>query len=582
MAKLDSQIRLSLDPEPALSALKKFSDKWSGTMTGLNQGLELVAKAWSGIDRFVIEPLINMSKMASAAEKAQLGLAASLRQYGEDAVKLMPAINNLNAVLQRQTGIGDEDIIQLQEKLLALGVLPGELDKATKATLGYASATGKDAKGAAEQIAKAWRDGESALKGMGVTLRNGEDVREKLTSFYSVAEQKGRTLETRVAALSQVFGDFQEQLGRLVNESAGGEQGRGLLDSVTTFFEDTNTILGEQSGREIWLPWGFRTYLEGWKLLGDTVHDAAQEVRDAQDVISFEDASKLGVGGSGTVDFTDDEAGTIEGDRDKEVERRRRAAEARKRQADKDEAEFVAEIEKMFDLRNAAQTRELRQQELHIERMATRDEWALEAKRARAEREEKDQEAHDKRMKELAEEKEKFLEAHTFKLGSYVMQAANFGLETAGALLAGEQSAGDAAKSFFGSLLGIVGRELITLGGAAIGLSTLMETLGIPIVGAAAGVAAIAIGATLVAGGSALRSSAARDAHSTVTTGVSAPASYYTPPSASASGFTQTAQPTSVTYEIHFGAIVSGRTQAEVGREMQRYLRAAEAAAGGR
>ena len=160
-----------------------------------------MSKVWSGVER-VGAVFAQMSSLASVADAAQYSLAQSLRRVGEQYAGMVPTINAFNASIQRATAIGDEDIIKIEEKLLALGVLPNELERATKATIGYAAATRKDAKEAAQQVARAWTGEAAALKSLGITLKEGEDARSKLTEFYAIAEERGRNLETRIGARS--------------------------------------------------------------------------------------------------------------------------------------------------------------------------------------------------------------------------------------------------------------------------------------------------------------------------------------------------------------------------------------------
>lgn len=592
VAKLDSQIRLTLDPEPAVSGLEQFAKRWSGVMTGLNQGLELVSKVWSGVER-VGAVFAQMSSLASVADAAQYSLAQSLRRVGEQYAGMVPTINAFNASIQRATAIGDEDIIKIEEKLLALGVLPNELERATKATIGYAAATRKDAKEAAQQVARAWTGEAAALKSLGITLKEGEDARSKLTEFYAIAEERGRNLETRIGALNQVWGDLQETLGRNLNAVV---EESGAVDKLTDAVDDANVILS-QFGTSIGKAYFESLKLEAhmtaklipgveyatgaWQKLVDKIHDYAESRRLADGLGSVvpDDAWRAGYKpGDTSITFGADEVGTIEGNLEKRRERLRKANEEARKSAREEEAWWAEEYRRKINADNEAKENELKRQELHLERMATSREAWHQNRLDQDARELADEERYFNEVWRLKDEREKLEAAHTLKLGEYASQVSLFGLETAGALLVGEEETSRAAKEFFGSLLGIVGRELITLGSAAIGLSTLMSTLGIPIVGAAAGAAAIGIGAAMVVGAGALRSSAAKDAHTATS---NTRTSYYTPPSGASSGFNQTA-PQAVTYEIHFGALIAGRTPAETGRELQRYLVAAERAAGGR
>jgi hypothetical protein len=186
-----------------------------------------------------IGDLINILKSAGRAVVRFISLAT--RQ--EDAVNsLNQALSNQGlltqentAMLQQQatelqkvTKYGDEQIMQLQAQLINYGLMPDQIEKATKATMDLAQGAFKgNLEPAMQAMAKTLGSQTNALGRYGVEVHGAVGSTDRLDSAVSAisgkfggsAEAATSTFTGGISQLQNVLGDVGESLGQVATDA---------------------------------------------------------------------------------------------------------------------------------------------------------------------------------------------------------------------------------------------------------------------------------------------------------------------------------------------------------------------------
>lgn len=162
---------------------------------------------------------------AMKQEDAERALAAALRSHGDAASDLMPYYTKLAAAMQRETVFGDELILQQMAQIRNLGVMPSQLEAATKGAIGLAAALGLDSKAAARYTALAMQGEYTILQRYVPALRAAETAAEKhaivqdlMARGYAQAKEQAQTASGQFKQFKNSVGDLMEVFGGLVME----------------------------------------------------------------------------------------------------------------------------------------------------------------------------------------------------------------------------------------------------------------------------------------------------------------------------------------------------------------------------
>jgi len=109
---------------------------------------------------------LKAAKAAGVQEKAENDLAAALRSFGDNVDTLMPKYTALASAIQQQTVYGDEAVLSMMAQIRNLGVMPDQMEKATKGAIGLAKALNLDANSAARYTALALKGEVTILQDM--------------------------------------------------------------------------------------------------------------------------------------------------------------------------------------------------------------------------------------------------------------------------------------------------------------------------------------------------------------------------------------------------------------------------------
>jgi|TARA_Y100000310_G_scaffold338121_1_gene426915 hypothetical protein len=151
-------------------------------------------------------------KAFAEQEKAVNSLESAMSSLGDDVAKLLPKFTKLAAEIQDLTGIADESTIALMAQIRNLGVMPDQMEKATKGAIGLAKALGLDANAAARYTALALQGEFTILQRYVPALRQATSEAEKQAI---VTDLMNRGFKQSQAELDTVSGRWRELKGRV-------------------------------------------------------------------------------------------------------------------------------------------------------------------------------------------------------------------------------------------------------------------------------------------------------------------------------------------------------------------------------
>ena len=239
-----------------------------GAFRGLNTALEKTTGALTSIRGLavgfgVFAGLRGITGATIKQEEALAQIEARLRSTGRTSQITTAQIAGIAGELQKATGIGDEEILDAQAKLLSFtNVAVDQLPRSTEVILDIATAMGVDLRSAAIQLGKALDDPERGLDGLsraGTTF--SKEQKDTIRALY----EQGRAAEAQALILENV----EKQTGgtaRTLRDTLGGslkaagsafgdlwenaDESGALRDSVerlVTLLTDPNTRQGVQA-----------------------------------------------------------------------------------------------------------------------------------------------------------------------------------------------------------------------------------------------------------------------------------------------------------------------------------------------
>lgn len=214
--------------DDGLRSINQSINDLRGSFTELNSALELGAKVIGGLTKVigtVVGVTAQWTKASINAQESQLRLAAVTGSS-------FKALQQYNSELQRKLGIDDDDLAATQTKLRAMGVQTAELERATRATIGFADATGKDLLAATRTVAQAFRKG-------------GDEV-ARLEGLFKVSEATASTFGGELRRLNTLWGEMEETLGDAVTKSSAFRDAMQASSVALTSFIN---IFGSEEGQ---------------------------------------------------------------------------------------------------------------------------------------------------------------------------------------------------------------------------------------------------------------------------------------------------------------------------------------------
>jgi hypothetical protein len=242
----------------ALASFKSFGAGIKKFAAGGITVLKNMGKALIGIGAAATAAAAVTIKAFAVQEKAEVGLEAALtsrivtarkgtklheRQTAQVA-NLTKHYQKEASAIQDLTAIGDENVLTLQAQLLQQGVMPKQLNQATKATLGLAKALNIRERSAVKMVAE-MAQGNTMLVNSAAAEVKAASESEKLSTALAIA---GRGYSQIKAELDTVTGRTEEFKGRLGDLAEGvGKAVSGGVSFKETLAKMSQKILEFQN-----------------------------------------------------------------------------------------------------------------------------------------------------------------------------------------------------------------------------------------------------------------------------------------------------------------------------------------------
>jgi len=266
---------LGSSADQSASKVEAANKRAGGSFGGLINGATRARLAIVAIGAAVVGAVVGIAKWAAAAavqERAEVKLAASLRQLAGATDAEIAALKAQAAALQDVTGYGDEATISAQAMLATFGLTAGQIGDLTPRLLDMAEASRRagadtvDLESIATQLGKAFAGGLGSLGEYGVAMSDaqkeafdfadaGERVRiltEVLDgNFQGLAEAVGATYEGGVRRANAAQGKFLETLGKLFTQNKAyiklsevvGDAWESLSELITELQEEIGVAI---------------------------------------------------------------------------------------------------------------------------------------------------------------------------------------------------------------------------------------------------------------------------------------------------------------------------------------------------
>lgn len=213
---------------------KSLSKKTTGEASALSGAIGGIGKAFIGLaaGAFALNSIKNAIsgaiREAREGEDAVNRLSAAFAQNGVFSKQAVNGFVSYADQLSRLTGIDDDLIVRNGALLSSLTGLTGQgLERATRAALDLAQATGRDLGSATQLLSRAANGGEAALKKYGIVIDESIPKSQRFEAalaqiekrFGGLADSRLNTFSGSVDNLSNAFGDLQKVFGNLIVES---------------------------------------------------------------------------------------------------------------------------------------------------------------------------------------------------------------------------------------------------------------------------------------------------------------------------------------------------------------------------
>ena len=197
--------------------------------------------ALAGVAMGISQVISQFRQFISLAERqilAEARMGAVVKGTGMAAGFTAEQLKKKASALQAVTMVGDEEILELQAKLLTFKSITGDVfDQATEVILNMAATMGTNASGAALQLGRALEDpirGVSALRRTGVSFSEAQkDIIKQFVETNQLAKAQAYVLDT-----------VQGQLGAVAREMAKTDAGK--LQQARNVLGDMREELGKK------------------------------------------------------------------------------------------------------------------------------------------------------------------------------------------------------------------------------------------------------------------------------------------------------------------------------------------------
>lgn len=188
-------------------------DKYSGVLTGLNQGLELVGKAFAGLSTVATGSFdaikAGLESVSEGGDFLELRrqFESTARSLGQDGQKIVDIFDDVG-----DGTIAAAERVKLASKAVSSGLSGEEIRAAVEYTKKWTEATGDDFAGMSETVFEAFNSGKfSILKQMGLLIdksTSASDVLAQMRDNMDLFSDTGGNVADSMTAISTAVSDF--------------------------------------------------------------------------------------------------------------------------------------------------------------------------------------------------------------------------------------------------------------------------------------------------------------------------------------------------------------------------------------
>jgi len=256
---MDDEIRVIVKTElaEAIRDIEKFANKTKDSMNDVsketNKFTKLLANLGTAVAGFeaisgAVEYLKEAWLDAAKAQKELVLLNESFSQTGMGAAAAREATDAFKRFAEEQqkvTVYSDSTILSAGRYMEALsGLTEQGLEKATKAAMGFASATGGELQSVLEQLSESSEGGKNAFKKYGIEVSETGTKAQKLEQIVSqlnkrfgdFAEREGQTVVGQMAIMKNSMASLQQQIGEFLAFNVATANGsKGMFASIIEY-----------------------------------------------------------------------------------------------------------------------------------------------------------------------------------------------------------------------------------------------------------------------------------------------------------------------------------------------------------
>lgn len=243
------------DTSDSLGSLSKAFGKAGAGAVVLNQGIELITKAYDAL----IGPLAKATELFGIQEKAELKLSNALAVTSGFTQEALDGFKEFASELQGVTTIGDEATLELLALATAAGRSSEEAKNLVKVSADLASATGKGLNESFQALLTTFKGEAGELQKFAPELANitkeslktGAAIDIMGKKFAGFAEVEAKTFAGLVTQLDNAIGDLFESVGKTIvdvfNLTENLQTRKQIIMDITQAIEDIRPAMVEVS-----------------------------------------------------------------------------------------------------------------------------------------------------------------------------------------------------------------------------------------------------------------------------------------------------------------------------------------------
>lgn len=224
----------------AINIVLNAVDKYSSTLTGLNQGLELVTKGLglvkdaAGLAFGAIAKGVEFARVGGAFDEQRNQFENLAKSYKLNGQEILDVVKTTSA-----NTVSEFDSISVATRALAAGFKGPELNDALTYVKRWSESTGESFTAVAERVFTSISSGRySMLRQMGLVIENGAKLDGVTKAMSEGLERFGDTgfnTADKLDALTASQDDFYRKLGQGINQS---EEFQDIMGSVSDTIVD--------------------------------------------------------------------------------------------------------------------------------------------------------------------------------------------------------------------------------------------------------------------------------------------------------------------------------------------------------